>query len=187
MNLRREHHAHAHSWIASKNAPTRNSGILPRRSTVPFRSGLARTAMMARLHVAPGLYKPGKPARHLNSPPLEQMLRYWAGSNWRSAGSPQIAATQRGGLAAGRGPPACLTPDVLQHLFCRRFIRPGFLFHLPTPGAYHLEGRPTCHSHRTRRARALALRGIEVSLWPSPLGFPSCIRTRRCRLQSFEI
>jgi hypothetical protein len=25
---------------------------------------------------------------------------------------------------------ACLTPEVLQHSFCRRFIRPGFLFHL---------------------------------------------------------
>src|ERR1700716_2323719 len=37
MNLRQEHHAHSHSWIASKNAPTRNSGILPRRSTVPFK------------------------------------------------------------------------------------------------------------------------------------------------------
>jgi len=26
--------------------------------------------------------------------------------------------------------PARLTPNVLQQLFCRRFIRPGFLFHL---------------------------------------------------------
>src|SRR5271170_6578447 len=26
--------------------------------------------------------------------------------------------------------PAGLTPNVLQHLFCRRFARPGFLFHL---------------------------------------------------------
>ena len=28
------------------------------------------------------------------------------------------------------GVPARLAPDVLQDLFCRRFARPGFLFHL---------------------------------------------------------
>ena len=26
--------------------------------------------------------------------------------------------------------PTCLTPNVLHHLVCRRFVRPGFLFHL---------------------------------------------------------
>jgi hypothetical protein len=56
--------------------------------------------MLARLHVVPGLYKPGKAARQLNSPPLGQMLRFGAGSN--SGGRQRADAFTEGGFGEFR-------------------------------------------------------------------------------------
>src|SRR5258705_4968535 len=62
MNLRQEHHAHSHSWIASKNASTRNSGILPRRSTVPFKGRIGADGHAGKTACRSGPLQARKPA-----------------------------------------------------------------------------------------------------------------------------
>ena len=44
--------------------------------------------------------------------------------------TPDMSPRRNADLLFSRVLPTRLTPNVRQHLFCRRFIRSGFLFHL---------------------------------------------------------